>query len=498
MVKDRVLLDIGAVKPTVDWESINWQSVDRRVRNLRRRIFRAAQNEQWNQVRSLMKLMLRSYSNTLQSVRKVTQENKGRKTPGLDGQVVVSQRGRVALVRSMLKRKAWKVSPAKRVYIPKSDGKQRPLGILTIKNRVAQAVVKNALEPCWEARFEQHSYGFRPGRSAHDAIEQCFRRLNKHCGDIWVLDADIKAAFDNISHDFVLQQLGNIPGRGLIRKWLKAGYVEAEMFNATASGVPQGGVISPLLANIAMDGIEALLPGKLGFIRYADDFVVTAKSKEQLEATLPALKMFLAERGLSLNTDKTGIRHINDGFNFLGFNVRRYGNKCLIKPQKDKTLAFLKEILEWLRYHREVLPSEVIAYLNPRLLGWSNYYRHAISKSVFCYVDHHVFRALWRWCCRRHSNKNRYWIANKYFGVDKYGYWCFHVFVKNLNGDIRKISLRQTQDIPITRHIKVKGKVSMDDPSLTSYWRLRAERLLERKATPGKRAPLRAMEARAD
>jgi RNA-directed DNA polymerase len=149
----------------------------------------------------------------------------------------------------------------------------------------------------------------------------------------------------------------------------------------------------------------------------------------------------------------------------------------------------------WLRYHPEVQPKEVIAYLNTRLLGWANYYRHAVSKAIFAYVDHHVFSALWKWCCRRHSNKNKYWTANKYFGVDKYGSWCFHAFAKNLNGDIRKIRLRQTQDTPITRHIKVKGKVSMDDPTLISYWKLRAERLLERKATPGKRVPLRAVEA---
>ncbi len=486
MVKDRAQVCIGAVTPKMDWSSIDWRTVDRRVKNLRQRIFRAAQNKQWNQVRSLMKLLLRSFSNVLQSVRRVTQDNKGKHTPGVDAQVVVNPRGRVALVKAMLARKAWRISPARRVYIPKSDGKQRPLGILTVKNRVAQAVVKNALEPCWEAQFEQHSYGFRPGRSAHDAIEQCFRRLNKHCGDIWVLDADIKAAFDNINHNALLERLGYVPGRGLVNKWLKAGYVDAEMFNATTAGVPQGGVISPLLANIAMDGMQDLLSRTFGFIRYADDFVVTAKSKEQLLATVPVLEAFLAQRGLCLNTTKTRIKHIEDGFDFLGFNVRRYSNKCLIKPQKEKTFAFVKELVTWLRFHHEARPSEVIAYLNPRLTGWANYYRHAVSKSVFCYVDQHIFRALWRWCCRRHSNKNKYWIADKYFGVDKFGTWCFHAFVKDHSGNIRKLELKQIQDIPITRHVKVKGTASKDDPALASYWRLRAERLLERKATPGK------------
>lgn len=496
MAKDRVQVDIGTVKQNMDWASINWQTVDKRVRNLRRRIFRAAQNKKWNQVRSLMKLMLRSLSNILHSVRKVTQVNRGKTTPGIDSQVVVSQRGRVALVRAMLARKAWRVSPARRVYIPKADGKQRPLGILTIKNRVAQAIVKNALEPCWEAQFEPHSYGFRPGRGVHDAIEQCFRRLNKHCGDIWVLDADVKAAFDNISHEFVLQKLGLVPARGLLKKWLKSGYVEADLFHATAAGVPQGGVISPLLANIALDGLQALLGRKLGFIRYADDFVVTAKSKEQLTAVVPVIEKFLAERGLCLNTEKTKIKHIDDGFDFLGFNVRRYGSKCLIKPQQKKTFAFVKEMSTWLRYHHEVRPCDVIAYLNPRLTGWANYYRHAISKSVFSYVDNSIFRALWRWCCRRHPNKSRYWIADKYFGVDRFGSWCFHAFVTNQHGATRRIDLKNIQDIPITRHIKVIGSACKDDPTLISYWQLRAARLLERKAKPGKRRKMsRAMEA---
>jgi len=487
MAKDRVQVDIGTMEYSIDWESIDWQRVDRRVRNLRRRIFRAAQNEKWNQVRSLMKLMLRSFSNVLQSVRKVTQINKGKATPGIDAQVVVSPRGRVALVRAMLARKAWRVSPARRVYIPKADGKHRPLGILTVKNRVAQAIVKNALEPCWETRFESHSYGFRPGRSAHDAIEQCFRRLNSHCKDIWILDADIKAAFDNICHDFILQRLGSVPGRGLIRKWLKAGYVESEMFNATTSGVPQGGVISPLLANIAMDGIQLLLPKKLGFIRYADDFIITAKSKEQLQAILPLLEKFLSERGLCLNTEKTSIKHIDDGFDFLGFNVRRYGCKCLIKPQQKKTFAFLKKLTDWLRYHHEVRPIDVITFLNPRLTGWANYYRHAVSKTTFSYVDNKIFRALWRWCCRRHSNKNKYWIADKYFGVDKFGFWSFHAFVKDRHGSQRRFDLKRIQEIPIKRHVKVYGSACKDDPELLSYWRLRAERLFERSAMQGKR-----------
>jgi len=221
-VKDRVNRDIGADEQSQDWADIDWRLIERRVKNLRQRVFRATKQCQWNKVRSLMKLILRSYSNLLSSVRKVTQENKGRKTPGVDRQTALTPKARARLVRQMLDIKAWIARPGKRVYIPKAGGKQRPLGILTVKNRVAQAIVKNTLEPSWEARFEPNSYGFRPGRGCHDAIVQCWIRLNRKTTHKWVLDADVRAAFDQIDHNFVLKRLGNVPGRELIKQWLKA------------------------------------------------------------------------------------------------------------------------------------------------------------------------------------------------------------------------------------------------------------------------------------
>lgn len=449
-------------------------------------------------VRSLMKLMLRSYSNLLLSVRRVTQENQGKQTAGIDGQTALTNDERVKLVTQMKEHSLWKVRPTKRVYIPKANGKRRPLGIPTIKDRVAQAIVKNALEPRFEPRFEAHSYGFRPGRGTHDAIAQCFCRMGGG-SDTWILDADIKGAFDNISHEYILSTIGNTPSREIIKQWLKAGYVEAEMFHKTESGTPQGGIISPLLANIALNGIEALLSqfykvntytlksGKqagnkkkkkdatYGFIRYADDFIITAKSREDIEAIIPTLQEWLKERGLELNQEKTNISHVEEGFNFLGFNIRQFKGKCLIKPQKEKVKIFLKNIRKWLKEHKQASPEAVIEYLNPVLRGWGNYYRHGVSKQVFSYVDHQIWKLLWKWSLRRHPNKSKKWVARKYFKTLQGRKWVFSATVNDLRGN-KEIALFRLSSIPIERHVKVKGTASPDDPELTKYWQDRMTR----------------------
>lgn len=499
-MEDRVSNDIGVPEPELDWTTIDWSKVNAKVKNLRQRIYRATQEGQWNRVRSLTKLMMRSYSNLLLPTRRATQDNQGKNTPGVDGQRALTPKARAEMVKEMQAYKLWQVRPAKRIYIPKANGKQRPLGIPTIKDRIAQAVIKNALEPSWEARFEANSYGFRPGRGCHDAIEQAWIRLNANGADTWVLDADIKGAFDNISHEFILNAIGNTPGRGWIEAWLKAGYMEAEMFHATASGTPQGGIVSPLLANIALDGMDNWLTKQLkireyhvksgkeegrivrrqvaryGFVRYADDFTITAEAKADIEAILPEVETWLAKRGLRLSTEKTHIRHITEGFNFLGFNIRQYGRKTLVKPQKEKVQAKRREIKEWLDNHPDIQPEAVIQVLNPILRGWANYYKHTVSKEVFARFDHEMVQMLIRWARRRHPNKGMRWVIRRYFGSIGGDHWVFKAWALDRRGQFGESYLYRLATTKIVRHVKVKGTASPDDPKLQTYWMERRTR----------------------
>jgi RNA-directed DNA polymerase len=404
----------------------------------------------------------------------------------VDKLVVKTPKARGLLVDILGKFIPWKPYPTRRVYIPKPNGKQRPLGIPSIIDRCLQAIVKNALEPHWEAKFEGISYGFRPGRSAHDAISKIFVAASPHRTKKWVVDADIKGCFDNIAHEPLINAIGNFPARKLIHLWLKAGYVDNGVFYDTKMGTPQGGIISPLLANIALHGMEKALGvkynkrgesnGKRILVRYADDFVVFCESKEDAVQIREILNNWLNQRGLLLSEEKTRIVHLKDGFDFLGFNVRHYkvsntttGWKLLIKPSK-KSVQKIREKLRqiWLK-HKGHNVAVLIKKLNPIIRGWANYFRIGVSSETFSALDHWMFRRESRYVKRMHPQKNNKWRENRYWGrlnLEKEDRWVFGD--KNTGNILLKFSW-----FNIERHTLVQKTASPDDPSLNRYWEQR-------------------------
>lgn len=458
------------------WAAINWSAVEANVRRLQGRIYRAAAKGEQAKVKNLQKLLIRSLSAKLKAIRQVTQENRGKHTPGIDGVVCDTPKARLALLKEGLTFNGYCPKPARRVYIPKANGKQRPLGILTVKDRVMQALIKLALEPEWESRFEANSYGFRPGRCCMDAIQAIHTTLNQKGSSQWILDADIANCFGEIDQEALLKRLPVFTAT--IRRWLKAGVVELGHYLDTETGTPQGGVASPLLANVALDGMERLFGGEdangnpippswrkgenrgISLIRYADDVVVSAPSRDVLEQyVVPKLETFLAERGLRLSEAKTRIVHIDEGFHFLGFEIRRCRGTLLTQPEKAKVIAHLRDIKAYLNAHKQMPAVAVIKALNPKLRGWANYYRHSAARKTFAYTGHRMWQMLWRWAKRRHPNKPSKWIKARYFKDD--GYWTFH------EGNAQ---LCRDSAIPITRYVKVTGGASPMDPKQRGYW----------------------------
>lgn len=471
-----------------DWHQINWRQVERNVRRLQTRIAQATQQGKWNKVKALQRLLTHSFSGKAFAVRRVT-ENTGKRTPGVDRQTWNTPEQKAAAI-STLQQRGYHPQPLRRVYIPKSNGKQRPLGIPTMRDRAMQALYLLALAPIAETTADPNSYGFRTARSTADAIEACFIALCKSDRAQWILEGDIRACFDRISHEWLE---AHIPlDKAILRKWLKAGYLEDHHFYATQEGTPQGGIISPVLANLALDGLERLLAShyskssragkraKVNFVRYADDFIVTGSSQELLEQEVkPLVEQFMRERGLELSPEKTVITHIEEGFDFLGQTIRkyRYGKraKFFITPAKKNVKAFLLKVRTRIKESRDLTAGELIADLNPLIRGWALYHRHVVSKAVFHAVDHAIFQAIWSWAQRRHRNKTRWWVKDKYFPDDGPNRWVFTGVLKDEEGQIKVVRLLAASHVRIERHTKIRAEANPYDPAWEPYFEKRLD-----------------------
>lgn len=469
----------------LDWNQINWEKCNQIVRRLQARIVQATKEKRWNKVKALQHLLTRSLSAKALAVKRVT-TNRGKCTAGIDGQLWQNSTSKSNAI-SQLRQRGYKPLPLRRIYIPKSDGGRRPLSIPTMKDRAMQAVYLMGLSPVAETTGDIHSYGFRAKRSAADAMSQIFITLAGKNRAEWILEVDIKKCFDEIDHDWLVN---SIPmERKILQKWLKVGYIEKQAFYPTKWGTPQGGIISPTLANMTLDGLENLLVENFGpkdskkrkknsvhLIRYADDFIITSKSKEILELEIkPLLEKFLSERGLSLSKKKTAITHISEGFDFLSQKVRKYGKSIIIKPSKNSTEKLLNRVRGLIKKNRAQTQEDLITILNPLIRGWGNYHKKVCARRTFEKVDHEIFQALWRWSKRRHPNKGLRWTKKKYFKAHGTDNWCFMSESKNKEKDISEAKkLFKVTSLPILRHRKIRANANPFDKEWYEYFEERA------------------------
>ena len=449
------------------WSAIDWQEAWRQVRRLQMRIAKATKEGKRGKVKSLQRILTRSFYAKLLAVKRVT-SNKGKKTPGVDGVLWQGARAKMQAALS-LKQHGYHAQPLRRIYIAKKNGKKRPLSIPTMYDRAMQALYKLALAPVAETTADRNSYGFREGRSCADAIAAAFNALSKPNSATWILEGDITGCFDNISTSWLLDNI--LLEKVILRKWLTAGYVENGVMYPSHKGTPQGGIISPTLSNLTLDGLEqavhAAVPRRVrvNFIRYADDFIITGKSRRLLEETVkPVVERFLQERGLTLSAEKTHITHITNGFTFLGQTFRKVGNILHITPSKEGVQALISKVGMLIRKYTSAPMEALIGKLNQVLRGWGNYHRHVVASEAFTRVDNYVFHQLWRMLRRRHNNKSKEWLIDHYWKATGKK-WIFSV-IRKVKRKRRIYQVIRVGAIGIRRHIKIKAEAN---PYLQEY-----------------------------